>query len=200
MKKYINLVYSLLFFSYILYAFVLFVLADNQIFTTSPFFQIGSSFSMLGVTFDNSLRLYIFFIFFFLIHSFLATINGKVIDPIFKRLAYNNNNNNINKNNNNNNKNSDDEENLPSHKTLYTILVFYDIWIVIRNLIQLFGILSNFIFFLATSIGFLAADVLVNYVYINYPELLHFESKKNMEKENNKEPEKKPLLNFSNLF
>ena len=178
MKQYIKLVYALLGASYLLYAFVLFVLADNSVFTTSPFFQIGSTFSMLGVTFDNSLRLYIFFIFFFLVHSFIATVNSKVIDPIFKRLAYNKTNDFI-----------------PKHSTLYTILIVYDIWIVIRNLIQLFGILSNFIFFLATSIGFLTGDILINYIYINYPELLHFEDEQKPE-----EQEKKPLLSVTKIF
>lgn len=178
---YLHIVYFLLFISYTIYLLAIFILAEYGFFTSSSFFEINGNFEMLGIKFQDKLGLYIFFLFFFAIHSFIATINSKVIDPIFRRLTYSTSSSAV-------------PLAMPQHRVIYRILIFYDIWLVIKQVINLLGILSNFGFFISTSLGFLVGDVFINYMYINYPELFFFHE------DDKDEPEKKTLLLFKSLF
>ena len=166
MEVYLSIILSLLALSYTLYIVMFIVLSQQQLFSESLFFTFGGKFALLGVTFENQ-TFYVGLCFFFFFNSFIAQLNSNIVSPVFSRLIFSH---------------PDEDEhhgNGPglSKNMLYLILVTYDLWSVARSLFGLLGIISNFGFFIATSLGFLLSDLGVKVVYINWPELLNFKSK-----------------------
>ena len=166
MQVYLSIILSLLAISYTLYVVMFIVLSQQHIFSQSLFFTFGGKFALLGVTFENQ-TFYVGLCFFFFFNSFIAQLNSNIVSPVFSRLIFSH---------------PDEDEhhgNGPglSKNMLYFILVTYDLWSVARSLFGLLGIISNFGFFIATSLGFLVSDLCVKYVYINWPELLNFQAK-----------------------
>ena len=166
MEVYLSIILSLLALSYTLYIVMFIVLSQQQLFSESLFFTFGGKFALLGVTFENQ-TFYVGLCFFFFFNSFIAQLNSNIVSPVFSRLIFSH---------------PDEDEhhgNGPglSKNMLYFILVTYDLWSVARSLFGLLGIISNFGFFIATSLGFLLSDLGVKVVYINWPELLNFKSK-----------------------
>jgi len=142
------------------------ILGQHNLFVESPFFTFGGKFTLLGLVYnDESFYLGLNFAFFF--NSLFATLNNNIVAPVFSRMIMSH---------------SDENEchgsDYKFSKTyLYIILVVFDTWTVVRSLFNLLGILSNIGFFLATSAGFLIADISVKYIYINHPEQLNFHPK-----------------------
>ena len=166
MEFYLSIILSLLAVSYTLYIVMFIVLSQQHIFSESLFFTLGSKFALLGVTFENQ-TFYVGLCFFFFFNSFIAQLNSNIVSPVFSRLIFSHP--------------EEDEHhgNGPglSKNMLYFILVTYNLWSVARSLFGLLGIISNFGFFIATSLGFVLSDLGVKYVYINWPEMLNFQSK-----------------------
>ena len=166
MEVYLQIILALLALSYTLFIIMFVVLSQQHLFSQSLFFTFGGKFALLGVTFENQ-TFYVGLCFFFFFNSFISQLNSNIVAPVFSRLIFSH---------------PDEDEhhgNGPglSKSMLYFILVTYDIWSVARSLFGLLGILSNFGFFIGTSLGYLVGDLGVKYIYINWPEILNFKSK-----------------------
>ena len=166
MDTYLRIILSLLFISYALFTVMFVVLSRERLFAKSIFFTFGGEFALLGVTFNNE-SFYAGLCFFFFFNGIFGQLNTNIIAPVFARLVFSHP--------------EEDEHhgcNLSLRKsTLYWILIAYDVWAVARSLFGLLGILSNFGFFIASSLGFLVGDLGVKYIYINSPETLNFKSR-----------------------
>ena len=166
METYLKIILSLLAVSYVLFILMFIVLSQQHLFSQSLFFTFGGKFALLGVTFQNQ-TFYVGLCFFFFFTSLVGQLNTNIVSPVFSRLIFSH---------------PDEDEhhgNGPglSKSMLYFVLLAYDLWSVARSLFGLLGILSNFGFFIATSLGYLVGDLAVKYVYINWPRVLNFESK-----------------------
>jgi hypothetical protein len=168
MELYLRIIITLLVLSWILFIIMFIVLSTYELFTKSLFFSFGGRFSILGVEFEDQ-NLYTGLGFFFFFNSLFGTLNSNVIAPVFNRLIFSH----------------PSERECHSKKyridnaTLYTILIFYDLWLAVKSLFNLLGILSNLGFFIATSIGFLIGDIVIKYIYINDPYILNFSPNSN---------------------
>jgi hypothetical protein len=166
MEVYLRIIITLLILSWILFIVMFIVLSTYELFSKSLFFSFGGRFSLLGVEFEDQ-GLYNGLGFFFFFNSLFGTLNSNVIAPVFSRLIFSHPTE----------QECHGSEYRIDNTTLYVILIFYDLWLAVRGLFNLLGILSNIGFFIATSMGFLLGDIVIKYIYINDPEMLNFSPK-----------------------
>lgn len=126
----------------------------EHVFVDSTFFSGGSKFTILNLEFNNVAYFYIFNFFFFL-NSVVYYVNTAIISPLFNKLIFTYN---------------DDMKISSRSKTFLTSLLFvFDLWSAFRSLLSIIGITSNIYFFISNTVGFLVGDIMIKYLYIQYP-------------------------------